>query len=356
MSKIFLLPASTRLVKWIFATDDPIERGNKFLKLSYQWNGYLFDLQWKLQKSIYSKTEKINNNGRNLIFVMGFWRSGTTLLHELLSLGPSTTAPLTYQCMNPSSFLLAPSLFIKSSKNIIRPMDAVVINPLSPQEDEFVLLAKGYPSVYRMWIDPRRRETIQSALYQNIWLDKDAWFGDWKIFLEWCMQNVNKSFLVIKSPNHVFRLKAIHNKFPHARYLWVIRNPIDTWFSNRNMWQKMMHMYALWNWKLEDVDILLYTAFQEYIKTLKWALNQFNEKQMLLITFEQLTTNPAEIMKKIVEKFELGNWNEWQLLLQDKIMSIFSHPKEKFPISPELPEYSLDIINELSMIHKEIHK
>src|SRR5210317_1805419 len=32
------------------------------------------------------------------VFILGHWRSGTTLLHELLAADPSHMAPTTYQC------------------------------------------------------------------------------------------------------------------------------------------------------------------------------------------------------------------------------------------------------------------
>ena len=41
------------------------------------------------------------------IFILGHWRSGTTLLHEILALDRQLGAPITYQCLNPHSFLLS---------------------------------------------------------------------------------------------------------------------------------------------------------------------------------------------------------------------------------------------------------
>src|SRR5262245_28641776 len=40
------------------------------------------------------------------LFILGHWRTGTTLLHELLILDPRHSFPTTYQCMAPDHFLL----------------------------------------------------------------------------------------------------------------------------------------------------------------------------------------------------------------------------------------------------------
>ena len=62
------------------------------------------------------------------LFVLGHWRSGTTLLHELLMLDPRHTCPNTYQCFAPHHFLwtewFVPPL-IRWTLPAKRPMDDV---------------------------------------------------------------------------------------------------------------------------------------------------------------------------------------------------------------------------------------
>src|SRR5262245_41653279 len=43
------------------------------------------------------------------IFILGFWRSGTTLLHELLCKDERFSFPTTYACLNPHHFILTQS-------------------------------------------------------------------------------------------------------------------------------------------------------------------------------------------------------------------------------------------------------
>src|ERR1700722_12808322 len=45
------------------------------------------------------------------LFILGHWRTGTTLLHELLILDPRHTFPSTYQCLSPNHFLLSERIF-----------------------------------------------------------------------------------------------------------------------------------------------------------------------------------------------------------------------------------------------------
>ena len=92
------------------------------------------------------------------LFLVGHWRSGTTLLHELLALDESFAAPSTYACFNPHHFLLARH-GAPSTKSAERPTGDMIISPFSPQEDEFALLCMGAISPYEAFVFP-------SALHQ----------------------------------------------------------------------------------------------------------------------------------------------------------------------------------------------
>ncbi|OFZ97441.1 MAG: hypothetical protein A3H35_11845 [Betaproteobacteria bacterium RIFCSPLOWO2_02_FULL_62_17] len=39
--------------------------------------------------------------------------------------------------------------------------------------------------------------------------------------------------LLLKSPNHTFRIRALIEAFPGAAYVWAVRDPRQVFFSNR---------------------------------------------------------------------------------------------------------------------------
>lgn len=92
------------------------------------------------------------------LFVIGHWRSGTTLLHQLLLLDPRNTAPTCWECFAPHGCLL---LDEKMAERFVplwlprkRPMDEVEITWEEPQEEEFALLNAGVPSPYEVFAFP----------------------------------------------------------------------------------------------------------------------------------------------------------------------------------------------------------
>src|SRR5205085_7692779 len=85
------------------------------------------------------------------LFIIGHWRTGTTLLHEFLILDDRHTYPNTYQCLEPNHFLLTEQLFTRWLPFLMpshRPMDNMRAGWDRPQEDEFALCMLGQPSPY----------------------------------------------------------------------------------------------------------------------------------------------------------------------------------------------------------------
>src|SRR4051812_38118427 len=66
-------------------------------------------LRW-MQQAWYGQEIKRTPIPDAPVFIIGHWRTGTTLLHELLILDPRHTYPNTYQCLEPNHFLLTEDL------------------------------------------------------------------------------------------------------------------------------------------------------------------------------------------------------------------------------------------------------
>lgn len=320
---------------------------------AYRWKAHWFEANWRYQETLFPASSFEGEAGCKLVFVLGFWRSGTTLLHELLAAGPGMAAPRTWQCMNPSGFRIAGAPGARAA--VPRPMDAVLVDALSPQEDEFALLARGAPSVYRAWLDPRRWQELLPALAQDTWLalPESQWLSDWRTFLAWCMPGTADR-LVLKSPNHLFRLRALHRRWPQARIVWTLRDPVETWHSNRKMWRTMTAMYGLWEGRAADLDLLLFNAMSEYAATLRWANDAFDSRIATYVDFERLTTNTSEVLQALTRWLQLGPWESWASVLEGRLRESAQHRPESYAAAEPLPASARQLVDEIRELHGQL--
>ena len=116
-------------------------------------------LLWLIQEALLGRKIRRTKIEQDPIFVIGHWRSGTTLLHELLSLDLRHTYPDTYACFAPNHFLVS-GWWMKPWLRLLlpakRPTDNMVAGWDRPQEDEFALCNMGIPSPYLTAAFPNR--------------------------------------------------------------------------------------------------------------------------------------------------------------------------------------------------------
>jgi hypothetical protein len=319
----------------------------------YRWRAFWLERSYnQLRRTGPAVRDLAFSEGEGLIFIQGFWRAGTTLLHELLAEMPNCAAPRTWQCMDPSA-MLTPIVRPSRAEAIQRPMDQVIVTADSPQEDEFALMAMGVPSVYRGFLDPRRLPELIPLLDTQKWIEADpAWLRTLEIFLAWCREPAKK-YLVVKSPNHVFRSAALTTHFPRARFVWMLRDPVEIWHSNLKMWRAMIQRYSLWTAQNRELEDFLEAALLAYSNLLEDAYAKGSLRNQPVISYEVLVRNPATVLPVLMNRLGLGEWGSMDKKLK---ASLLSRPKKsnKNTVSPK--DAPIAILGHLKDLHEAIQE
>jgi omega-hydroxy-beta-dihydromenaquinone-9 sulfotransferase len=255
-----------------------------------RWHAYWFEHNWQAELGRLTSTPLPNDP----IFTLGLWRSGTTALHELLAACTGWTTPRTWQCFRPSTcFLTGPPA---EEAVEYRPMDQGRITTLSPQEDEFALLLLGEPSAYRGFIDPRRLR----ACAERLWSGAEGTHERWQSFVRGVAASAPDSPVLLKSPNHTFRLPLLQSLFPGARFLWIGRATGEVLASNAKMWRAMMELYGLWDCPAGALEGFLQDMVRAAVVTLGRCLEEMPRERMLWVDFEQLRLHPKQTLLSVL--------------------------------------------------------
>lgn len=240
------------------------------------------------------------------LLVLGPWRSGTTVLHELLVAATGWPTPRTWQCLDPAAFRLrrAPPA-AGALPPLARPMDGLPINALSPQEDEFALLGLGVPSAYRAFLMPHRLDALYESLDPAFWLNDNAWWSPWIGFLNGVLAGRNPRRLVLKSPNHLFRLNALLRRWPDLSAAWVVREPADVLASNRKMWRAMFDAYALTPADHNALDRFLLHALDRTGDMLLWAVQTMPQSRLVVVEHMALHHSPGAVARASLHRLGL---------------------------------------------------
>ncbi len=240
------------------------------------------------------------------VFVVGPWRSGTTVLHELLVAASHGAAPRTWQCMNAATLALARPQ--RGSVAAARPMDGLPVHADSPQEDEFALLTTGVDSAYRAFWMPHRISELHHTVDPDFWLQDQAWLAPWTQLLVamQARQDLGRvPPLILKSPNHTWRLPAILRHFPNARLVWMARDPAQVLPSNRAMWQTMFRLHGLTMGDPAALERFLNVALMNAAGVLDGCVATLPASRLVVLTHEQLRTHPAATTAACLQRLGL---------------------------------------------------
>jgi hypothetical protein len=213
------------------------------------------------------------------IFVIGHWRSGTTLLHELLVLDARHTYADTYDCFAPNHFLVSGWLIRPCLRFLLparRPIDNMAAGWDHPQEDEFALCNMGVPSTYLTaafpncppqypeYLDLRH---VPAAALQR-WKDSLAWFLT-------CLTVRRPKRIVLKSPPHTCRIKVLLEMFPNAKFVHIVRDPYIIFPSTINLWKRL--------YRDEGLQVPTYEGLEEHVfHTLNRMYDAFEQDRRLI--------------------------------------------------------------------------
>jgi omega-hydroxy-beta-dihydromenaquinone-9 sulfotransferase len=270
------------------------------------------------------------------IFLLGFWRSGTTLLHELFCCDSRFGFPSTYACLNPSHFLLTERWNRRHPQPLARrPMDDMRYSWISPQEDEFALLAMGARSPYEALIFPSLMREARSLLDLRGYSrqEQERWEEAFQYFLRLLTVQQPKR-MVLKSPPHGFRLSSLVRLFPQACYVMIERNPYEIFASNLKLWNTLLDLYSLEPVSQSEIEAFVLAAYGLHEEIIAEQMRRPNAPALPRVRFEQLVAEPVSEMERLYAELDLGDFRLVRARLEQYVARAAAHKRNSFRVSP----------------------
>jgi len=287
---------------------------------------------------------------KNPVFIIGHYRTGTTLLHELIALDDRFVTPTTFQCFSPHSMISKEEEVLRKYGKISfrRPMDRMRISLNSPNEDEFALanLTMMSPYVGSVFIRDGNRYkkylTFDEASPEEI----DTWKSKLVFFYRKVLWKARDKIIALKSPAHTARLRLIHEVFPDAKFIHISRNPYDIYRSTMILYNQLITQWRLQvpseNYYRDAGLWQLQEMYRAYFRD-RSAL-QFPKEQFIEISFEELEKNPVTIMETIYRQLNIDHFDRIKPKLQQ--WELEKHKNYKKNELKPLSKEELRLINE----------
>jgi len=298
------------------------------------------------QKLVYGRRIKRTEIQHDPLFIIGHWRSGTTLLHELMVLDPRHTSPDTYQCFAPSHFLVSRRLIAWWLRLLMpprRPMDAMPIAWEHPQEDEFALCSLGVPSPYLQFAFFNERHRYERYLdMQDV---PDGTVARWKKAFVWflkCLTLREPKRVILKSPPHTCRIKILLDLFPNARFVHIVRDPFEVFPSMTKTWRRLSEDNYIRAPRFEGLEDHVLATFQHMYDVFESDRQLIDPSRFCEVRYEGLVEDPIGQVRAIYDHLGLDDFDQVLPKLQEYAEKKAGYKRDQY----QLPAETRDRINE----------
>lgn len=255
------------------------------------------------------------------VFVLGFWRSGTTLLHEMLAIDRGFVSPRLMDILFPAD---APFLIGHKRKalgaierlqfgsdggpvKLTRMIDLVEVALNRPQEEELATCHLAAPSFFRASFFPNEADRhIEDALFApEASPAHEAWRDAHDLFLKTLVSKYPDRRLLLKNPSNSTRARDLLARYPDARFVRIDRAPAEVIPSFLKMMDHSIAQFSLQGSRHEPFPRDKAERLHErVIATLDADWETIDPSRRSAMRYEELTADPVNAVGRIYR--ELG--------------------------------------------------
>ena len=248
------------------------------------------------------------------IFVIGYYRSGTTFLITLFSKDPNRGHVSNIEGYLPATFLGSPRItrwLISASLPEQRPMDNVPMTADEPTEDEYSIGAYEAYSIYNGFIFPRNfRFYSRYNSFDGLPDDLERWKNRWSWFNKKMAVQYDGKQMCYKNPTATFRIRHLLEMYPNAKFVHIYRNPYHVFSSNVKYHNEVFEIYALQTWDEEEMQATILENFREMYEKFDRDRHLIPENSLVEVKYEDFIEDPMGHMARIYSTLQLEGYEE----------------------------------------------
>lgn len=274
------------------------------------------------------------------IFIIGTWRSGTTFLHNLMSLDCNLGFVSTHQAFCPNNCIEGSKILKPIFNKLLpvkRPMDNVPMSLEYPQEEEYAMANLSPHSFYHGYFLPKSMSYLFSSLSFEMIDDKTK--NEWKnIFLTVLKKAtliMKGKRLILKNPLNTNRIPILLEMFPEAKFIYLYRNPYTIYYSLLHTFTRMIGAYQLEKISQDEIKENVFNFYEDMIFSYWNTKGLIPLGNLVEIRYEDLESHPLEVVERVYANLNLPAFKNNKDNFEKYILSQNGYKKNTFTADRE---------------------
>lgn len=278
------------------------------------------------------------------IYVVGFWRSGTTYLQNLLTRDPQFGwfDPVSTITFSNSILLRKPlTMLARNGLKGARAMDNLEFELELPMEEAHAFTNLTDLSISHMMAFPDHGKggKYVNAIFTDALSSKDRkrFYSVYNYMLKKLTFMKGGKQLLLKSPDNTARIAFLKRAYPRAKFINIYRNPYTVVRSALNMFRIEMDKYAL-SESVSDQYLLdrVCLIFERVYRRAFRDLDRLGECDKIEIKYEEFVEHQEEYIERIYKQLGIRNYDKAYPYLKEYMDSMKEYQTNTYDYSPEL--------------------
>ena len=280
------------------------------------------------------------------IYGVGFWRSGTTYLQNLLTRDPQFGwfDPVSTITFGNCILLRKPlTALAKNGLKGARAMDNLEFELDLPMEEAHGFTNLTDLSVSHMMAFPDHGKGAKyvEAIFTDALSSKDRrrFWHVYNYMLKKLTYIKGGKQLLLKSPDNTARIAFLKRAYPKAKFINIYRNPYTVVRSALNMFRIEMDKYAL-SESVSDQYLLdrVCLIFERVYRRAFRDLDNLAPCDKIEIKYEDFVENQEEYLEKIYKQLGIKNYDKAYPYFKEYMDSMKGYKTNQYDYAPELIE------------------
>lgn len=294
--------------------------------------------------AIFHRAIKKTRIEKDPVYIVGYWRSGTTFLQNLLTRDPQYAWFDPVKTITFNNCILMKHVLAVVQKRLLkgaRPMDNLEYTLDLPMEEVFAQATISTQAISHMLVFPDGGNGVKYI--ETAFIDEQAEEKqrEWRKAYDYILRKVTYLCkgrqLLLKSPENTCRTGELKRCYPGAKFINIYRNPYKVVMSTINMFTKEMGLFCLNKPApyevIEEVAISLFERI--YRKAIR-ELEEMPEEDHIDICYEDFCKDPLGYVKQIYDHLGIDGFEKAKPYFETYLESQKDYQKNKFALKPDL--------------------
>ena len=239
------------------------------------------------------------------VFILGHWRSGTTLLHNAMAQDKQFAFINTFQSVFANQFFGSRWLFKPVMRLLMpekRPADNVLLSPELPQEEGIALSNIDSFAFYNFFYFPRDWKSIYARYVSGETTsssEMNRYYRRYKKLIAQSLIEYNRQEFISKFPPHTGSIKHLLAMFPQAKFIYIYRNPQMVFSSTVNFFETTHQALKLQPFTKPEFEEMVFELYELLIRDYEAQKSLIPERHLVEICYEDFEKDPMSGLRHI---------------------------------------------------------